>query len=97
MLVHIKELFKGDVVGKFAYPAFNTQNLEMTKAIIAGAEEANAPVIIDVSEGSIEYAGLETIYDIMATLAKAAKVPVALHMDHGRKMEQLEAGINLGF
>lgn len=97
MLVHIKELFKGDVVGKFAYPAFNTQNLEMTKAIIAGAEEANAPVIIDVSEGAIEYAGLETIYDIMATLAKASKVPVALHMDHGRKIEQLEAGINLGF
>lgn len=97
MLVHIKELFAGDVLGKFAYPAFNTQNLETTKAIISAAEEAQAPVIIEVSEGAIEYAGLDTIYEIMATLAKKASVPIALHMDHGRKIEQLEAGINLGF
>lgn len=97
MLVHIKELFKGDVVGNFAYPAFNTQNLETTMAIIQAAEEMNAPVIIDVSEGAIKYAGLSTIYEIMATMAIKAKVPVALHMDHGKNVEQLKEGIELGF
>ncbi len=107
MLVHIKELFsatggsasggKSEVVGKFAYPAFNTQNLESTKGIIAAAEELGVPVIIDVSEGAIKYAGLNTIYEIMATSAIHAKVPVALHMDHGRDIEQLKMGIELGF
>ena len=97
MLVHIKELFQGDVVGKFAYPAFNTQNLETTMGIIAAAEELNVPAIIDVSEGAIKYAGLSTIFEIMATLAIKAKVPVALHMDHGKDVEQLRAGIELGF
>lgn len=97
MLVHIKDLFKGDVVGNFAYPAFNTQNLETTAAIIQAAEEANAPVIIDVSEGAIKYAGLSTIFEIMATMAVRAKVPVALHMDHGKNVEQLKEGIELGF
>lgn len=97
MLVHIKELFQRDVVGKFAYPAFNTQNLETTIGIIQAAEEAGAPVIIDVSEGSIKYAGLATIYEIMATLAIKAKVPIALHMDHGKDTEQLKQGIELGF
>lgn len=97
MLVHIKELFKGDVVGNFAYPAFNTQNLEVTKGIIAAAEELGVPVIIDVSEGAIKYAGLTTIYEIMATLAIKASVPVALHMDHGKDVEQLKDGIELGF
>lgn len=97
MLVHIKEFFKGDVVGTFAYPAFNTQNLETTMGIVAAAEEAHAPVILEVSEGAIKYAGLSTIYELMATIAIRAKVPVALHMDHGKDMEQLRQGIELGF
>lgn len=97
MLVHIKELFKGDVVGKFAYPAFNTMNLETTLGIIAAAEEMDAPVILETSEGAIKYAGLETLYEIIASLAVKAKVPVALHMDHGKDMEQLKRGIELGY
>src|SRR5688572_6722788 len=97
MLVHIKELFKGDVLGKFAYPAFNTMDLEITQGIIAAAEELNTPVILEVSEGAIKYAGLSTLYEIMATMAVKAKVPVALHMDHGKDAEQLKQGIELGF
>jgi fructose-bisphosphate aldolase, class II len=97
MLVHIKELFKGDVIGKFAYPAFNTMNLETTLGIIAAAEELNTPIILETSEGAIKYAGLETLYEIIATLAVKAKVPIALHMDHGKDAEQLKRGIELGY
>lgn len=99
MLVHIRDLFpkEGGVVGVFAYPAFNTMNLEITMAIIAAAEELNTPVIMEVSEGAIKFAGLNTLYEIMASLAIKAKVPVALHMDHGKDMEQLKQGIELGF
>ncbi|MBL8031247.1 MAG: class II fructose-bisphosphate aldolase family protein [Candidatus Doudnabacteria bacterium] len=97
MLVHIKDLVIPDMVGKFAYPAFNTQNLETTMGIIQAADGLNTPVIIEVSEGAVKYAGLTTIYEIMATLADSVKVPVALHMDHGKDMEQLRRGIELGF
>jgi fructose-bisphosphate aldolase class II len=97
MLIHIKELFKGDVVGQFAYPAFNTQNLETTMGIIQAAEEVGVPVIIETSEGAIKYAGLSTLFEIMVTLAIQAKVPIALHMDHGKDVEQLKRGIELGY
>lgn len=100
MLVHIKELFPEggkEVIGKFAYPAFNTMNLETTLGIISAAEEMNTPVILETSEGAIKYAGLETLYEIMATLAVKAKVPIALHMDHGKDMDQLKRGIELGY
>ena len=102
MLVHIKELFKNDptgkaVVGKFAYPAFNTMNLETTLGIIAAAEEMNTPIILETSEGAIKYAGLATLYEIMASLAVKSSVPIALHMDHGKDMDQLKAGIELGY
>ncbi len=97
MLVHIKELFASDVVGKFAYPAFNTMNLEITRGIVAAAEAAGVPVIMEVSEGAIAYAGLPTLYEILATVAEAASVPIAIHMDHGKDMDQLKRGIELGF
>jgi fructose-bisphosphate aldolase class II len=97
MLVHIKELFKGDVLGKFAYPAFNTQNLESTLGIVAAAEEAGVPIILETSEGAENYAGLETLFEIMATLAIKAKVPIALHMDHGKDTQLLKHGILLGY
>lgn len=97
MLVHIKELFNSEVRGKFAYPAFNTMNLEITRGIIEAAEELNTPIIIETSEGAIKYAGLEPMFEIIASLAIKAKIPVALHMDHGKDMEQLQRGIELGY
>ena len=97
MLLHIKELFKGEVVGHFAYPAFNTSNLEMTMGIIQAAEELHVPIIIETSEGAIKYAGLETLFEIMATQAINSSVPIALHMDHGKDVEQLKRGIELGY
>ncbi len=98
MLVHIKELFNNkDVRGKFAYPAFNTMNLEITRGIIEAAEELNTPVIIETSEGAIKYAGLDTMFEMIASMAMRAKVPIALHMDHGKDMEQLQRGIELGY
>lgn len=97
MLVHIKELFEKPVRGRFAYPAFNTMNLETTRGIIEAAEELNTPVILETSEGAIKYAGLEVIFEIMASMAIKAKVPVALHMDHGKDVEQLKRGIELGY
>jgi fructose-bisphosphate aldolase class II len=97
MLVHIKELFEQSVRGKFAYPAFNTMNLEITRGIIAAAEELNTPIILETSEGAIKYAGLETIFEVMATMAIKAKVPIALHMDHGKDVDQLRQGIELGY
>lgn len=97
MLVHIKELFRQDIIGQFAYPAFNTQTLETTMGIIAAAEQLNTPIIIEVSEGAVNFSSLETIFEIMTTLAVKAKVPIALHMDHGKDMDLLKRGIDLGF
>jgi len=61
MLVHIKELFRAGVAESFAHPAFNTQNLETSIGIIQAAEELGVPVIVATSEGTISYAGLETL------------------------------------
>ncbi|MGH9359206.1 MAG: class II fructose-bisphosphate aldolase [Terriglobia bacterium] len=66
--MHIRDLFKSRV-SSFAYPAFNTQNLEITLGIVQAAEEVDAPVIIATSDGTAGYAGIETIAAIVRTVA----------------------------
>lgn len=83
MLVTGIELLKKANEEGYAVGAFNTNNLEITQAIVEAAEEMKSPAIIQVSEGGLKYAGIETISAIVRTLANRASVPIALHLDHG--------------
>lgn len=98
-LKHIKNLVEKAHRGKYGIGAFNTQNLEITLGIARGAVAMRAPVIIQVSETTIEYAGLKPITHIVKTIAKnlAVNVPVALHLDHGRKFQSVVECIEAGF
>ncbi|WHE08598.1 class II fructose-1,6-bisphosphate aldolase [Thermoanaerobacterium thermosaccharolyticum] len=83
MLVTGIELLKKANEEGYAVGAFNTSNLEITQAIVEAAEEMKSPAIIQVSEGGLKYAGIETISAIVRTLATKSSVPIALHLDHG--------------
>jgi len=98
-IVHIKNLVRGAERGKYGLGAFNTQNLEITLGIVRGAETLRAPVIIQVSEATIDYAGLETIARIVEAVGKetARCAPLALHLDHGRRFESIVGCIKAGF
>ncbi len=90
MLIQARE--KGYAVG-----AFNTSDLEITKAIIAAATLQKSPVIIQTSEKAIDYAGLEQISAIMRQAAEEAPVPVAVHLDHGKSLERAKECIEAGY
>lgn len=97
MLVTLKEILnlceaKGCAVG-----SFNTPNLESIMAVIGAAEELNVPVIIQHAEVHEEIMPLATIGPIMLELASQAKVPVAVHIDHGETVEYIYRALNLGF
>ncbi|NLP46927.1 MAG: class II fructose-1,6-bisphosphate aldolase [Epulopiscium sp.] len=83
MLVSGKEILQKAHQENYAVGAFNTNNLESTKAMIQAAEEEKSPIIIQTSQSAIKYAGLEEIAMIVRQLAEKASVPVALHLDHG--------------
>ena len=72
--------------GKYAVGQFNINNLEWTKAILATAQELNAPVILGVSEGAGKYmTGFKTVAAMVKAMIEEMNitVPVALHLDHG--------------
>lgn len=97
MLVHIGKLINRKMLGKYALPAFNTQDLEVTLGIIRAAEAQKAPIIVQTSVGALEYAGIEELAGIIKTEARKAKVPVALHQDHCKDFGLIKKLINQGY
>lgn len=72
---------------KYAVGAFNFQDMEILQAIMNAANKERSPVIIQTSEGAIEYAGLDYLYEMALAALKNSKVPVVLHLDHGNSYE----------
>ncbi len=72
---------------KFALPAFNTLNMEQTQVIVEAAETLNAPVILQITESSIKYAGFDYINSILAVADKSPNIFV--HLDHGTTNENI--------
>ncbi len=78
--------------------AFNVIGIEHAEAIVAGAEAAGAPVVLQVSQNCVAYHGaLDPLGRACATIAGSAAVPVALHLDHATSMELVREAAGLGF
>ena len=91
------EMLKKAQEGGYAIGAFNAENLEMVQAIIAAAEAENAPVMIQTTPGTLKYAGPKCFAGIVSRMARDAKVPVALHLDHGNSYELAEECAREGY
>ena len=99
MLVSAKEMIDKAYAGHYAIGAFNLNNLEWTKAVLTAAQEMNAPVIVQVSEGAGKYmCGFKNVADMVNNVMDTLNitVPVALHLDHGT-YEGAKACIEAGF
>ncbi len=98
-MVSATEMINKAHEGHYAIPAFNINNLEWTKAVLAGCEKAKSPVILGVSEGAGKYmAGFKTVADMVKDVhdSMGITVPVALHLDHG-SFDGAKACIEAGF
>ncbi|ADD29620.1 class II fructose-1,6-bisphosphate aldolase [Meiothermus ruber] len=81
----------------YAVPSFNTNNLEITQAILETAEALRAPVFIQVSDGARKYAGLENLSNLVRDMASRVSVPVVLHLDHGADYQMVLQALRAGF
>ena len=83
--------------GGYAVGAFNVENMEMVKAVIAAAEELRAPVMLQTTPSTVKYGSLDTYFGIVAAEAKKASVPVCLHLDHGSSFDLAVQAIKAGY
>lgn len=99
MLLNLKEILEIAQQKKIAVGSFNTPNMTSIKAVISAAEELNQPVIIMHAQIHEEMGlcKIEEIAPVMLLFAKAADVPVCVHLDHGTDLDYVKRGIELGF
>jgi fructose-bisphosphate aldolase class II len=77
--------------------AFNVIPLELAEAIVAGAEAAGLPVILQLSENTVAFhRGLAPLAAACLALARAAAVPVSVHLDHATSPHLVREAIDLG-
>ncbi|MEV6329218.1 class II fructose-bisphosphate aldolase [Streptomyces sp. NPDC051909] len=78
--------------------AFNVVQIEHAEAIVTGAERAGLPVILQISENTARYHGaLAPTALASLAVARAAAVPVAVHLDHAESAELVAEAVELGF
>ncbi|MDL2233720.1 tagatose-bisphosphate aldolase subunit GatY [Ruminococcaceae bacterium OttesenSCG-928-L11] len=82
---------------QYAVGAFNVENMEMAQAVVAAAEELNAPVIVQTTPSTVAYGGLHLYWANVAALAARASVPVAMHLDHGDSFGLAAQAIREGY
>jgi len=80
-----------------AIAAFNMHNLETLQAIVTGAAALRSPVIIQTSPGTLKHAGIEYVAALCKTAAELYDIPIALHMDHCEKYDQLVKCVQVGY
>ena len=97
MLVNLKEILKIAEQDKSAIGMFNATGFDSLQAVVSAAEELNKPVIIAHAEVHNVYNDISMVGPAMVAVAKSAKVPVCVHLDHGTSLDMVYKALRLGF
>jgi fructose-bisphosphate aldolase class II len=97
MLVSTKEILEQAAQKDCAIAAFNVFGYEDAIAVVRAAEELNAPVILATNKVAIEHMPIEYLGKLLCSIAEDAKVPVAVHLDHGKDYETVAKAIRSGY
>jgi len=83
--------------GGYAVGAFNAENMEMTVAVLAAAQDLHAPIILQATPLMMQFASA-ALYAAMARAAmENVTVPVALHLDHGSNCDDAVRALRAGY
>jgi fructose-bisphosphate aldolase, class II len=95
--VPMSEIVGPAVAGGFGVGAFNLIQLELAEAIVAGAEQAGTPVVLQISQNCVRYHGaLEPVAVAALAMARQATMPVAVHLDHAESVDLVDEALALG-
>jgi fructose-bisphosphate aldolase class II len=97
-LVNTKKMFEMAYKNGYAIGAFNVNNMEITQGIIEAVAQEKAPLILQVSRGAREYAGISYLKAIIDAVVKEnPDIPIAINLDHGDTFETCKQFVDDGF
>jgi len=81
----------------YAVGAFTVWGLASIQAVIAAAEELNQPVILQTGPLELNWTEARLLALLMREAAQHAKIPAAVHLDHGNNLELVKRCMELGY
>lgn len=96
MLYNLKDMLAVAKKYHFAIGAFNTSDLALVRAVVEQAETTDTPAILQFAPGEFRYA-TPYFFQYVIPRLKDSRVAFALHLDHGKSMEECVDAIRAGF
>ncbi len=81
----------------YAVGAFNCINLEYVRGVVNAAESIGCPVIVALTPGALKYSGWDALPAAVRGIAANSKLQIALHLDHGTSLEEVQHAADTGF
>jgi fructose-bisphosphate aldolase, class II len=81
----------------FAVGAFNIDNQETLIAIARAAQNLNAPVLVEVSDGEVKALGLENLRDMVDNYKQEYGIEMYINLDHSPTVEDCKRAIDAGY
>lgn len=97
MAISIKQQLKSCQHSQTALLATNFYNLETLQAIFKAAAQENVPIILQLTQSSIEYIGLDVAVSMARQGLKDYGLVGWLHLDHGQSVDLVRKCLDHGF
>ncbi len=95
-LIYMRDLLQHAYRNGYAVGAFDLVSLDFLQAIMDAADSCDSPVILSLAESHFDYFDFELIMPAVEAAAMRARVPVAIHLDHGASLASAQTAIRLG-
>lgn len=95
--VGLTELITYSREHKIGIGMFNIVNLEFASAIFEASQEAGVPAMFGMPERFLQFYPVDVMTDACKAMLQRAKVPMAIHLDHGKHFEGVMTALRAGF
>jgi len=98
MFASVKNILQEAKNNGYAVGAFNVFNMEEAQAVVRAAVAKHTPVIVQITEKTLNYGGDGVIYDVVKAVIdrESASIPVGFHLDHGHSFDSVVRAVEVG-
>ncbi len=97
MIGNAKELITRARASHQAVPALNIDSIDMAMAVIQAGERCSTGFILQVTVETLDIWGWEFLTETLMGMAEKSSVPVALQLDHAKRIDAIQRAVDLGY
>lgn len=96
-LCSVSEILNDAKKRGYGVPAYDVMNYETMNWVVEAAEELNIPAILMLYPEMQNMISIKQFVNMAKGIAKAASVPVSIHLDHSVDLDEIAEAIDAGF